>query len=98
MFEYSSSLHLGVDCAVSSWGQGEVAFAFDDDLAVIEEGWESALGEEDDGVLIVSEVVVVFEVCDDLFVVHLAGHEVPFDEAARIVHAGFVFYQIAEAA
>ena len=56
------------------------------------------MGEEDDGVLVVSEVVVVFEVCDDLFVVHLAGHEVPFDEAARIVHACFVFYQIAEAA
>lgn len=56
------------------------------------------MGEEDDGVLVVSEVVVVFEVSDDLFVVHLAGHEVPFDEAARIVHACFMFYQIAEAA
>lgn len=96
MFEDPPILHFGVDSPVPPRSEGEVALAFDDDLAVVEESRQSALREEDNGVLIVAKVVVVLEVGDYLFVVHFAGHEVPFDQAARIVYPRSVLYQIAQ--
>jgi hypothetical protein len=45
------------------------------------------LGEEDNGVLVVAEVVVDLEVVRNLLVIHLGGHEVPFDEGAFLAGA-----------
>lgn len=92
MFEHSPTFHFGVDGAIAPRSQGKVAFTLDDDLAVVEEGRQSTLREEHDGVRIVPEIVVLFEEGHNLFVIHLAGHKVPFDETTCVVYSCFVFH------
>jgi hypothetical protein len=94
--QHVSPLHFRVDGAIAARSQRELAFAFDDDLAFVGERGNTALREEDDGVLVVPEVVVVLEVADDLLVVHLAGHQVPFNEALRVVHPSTVLGNVAQ--
>lgn len=69
--------HLVVDGTVSSWGQTDLALSFDDDVAVVVEGWEAALSEEHHVVFTITEVVVLLEEGFYLVVVHLGGHYVP---------------------
>lgn len=52
--------------------------------------------EEDDSLLIISEVVVCLEVVHDLVVVHLTSHQIPLDQTASIVYSGSVFGDVTE--
>lgn len=97
MVQYFPVLHLRVNGAVSSRSQGKVALTLDDHLAIVGEGGNAALREENNGVFIISEVIVGLEVVHDLVVVHLAGHQVPFDQTTSVVHSGSVLSDVAEA-
>jgi hypothetical protein len=70
--------HLAIYRAITPWSQGYLTLRLDDYLAVVVQGRDTALGEEDDGLLRVPEVIVLLEVLNDFLVVHLAGHDVPF--------------------
>jgi hypothetical protein len=70
--------HLAIDRAITPWGQGHLPLRLDDYFAVIVQGRDTALGEEDDGLLRVPEEIVGLEIVDYFLVVHLAGHDVPF--------------------
>lgn len=87
MFKDSFVLHLAIDSSVSSRGEGNVALAFDDDSAVVEEGRNAALREKNDRVFIIAEVVVGDEVVHDFLMVHFAGHEIPLNEGAFLAGA-----------
>lgn len=79
MPEYSSVFHLSINGTVSAWRQWHLTLGLDDDLSVVTDSGDTSLGEENYWVWVVAEVVVGFEVGADLLVVHLAGHDVPFD-------------------
>ena len=87
MLQHLFVLHLAVNGTIASWCQTDLPLALQNDLALVAEGWDTALGEEDDRVLVIAEVFVLLEIADDLVVVHFAGHEVPLDQGALFVVA-----------
>ena len=89
-------LHLGVNGAVAARSEGKVALTLDHHLAIVGESRDAALREEDNGLFIISEVVVGLEIVHNLIVIHLAGHQVPLDQAASVVHSGSVLGDVAE--
>lgn len=72
-------LHLAVNGTVASGGQTDLPFALDNDLALVTKSRDSALGEENNRILVIAEVFILLEVVDYLIVVHFTGHEVPLD-------------------
>ncbi len=77
MFKHSLIFHFSVDGSIASGGQGNVAFAFKNNSAVIEESRNAALREEDNGILVVSEIVIGGKIIYYLLVIHLASHQIP---------------------
>lgn len=80
MVEDSSVLHLAVDGAVASGCQGDISFTFNHNFSIVIKGWYSTLWEEDNRIFIIPEVVIGAEVVDNLLMVHLTRHQVPFNE------------------
>lgn len=78
MTNYPTVFHLAIDRAITPWSQGYLALRLNHYLAVVVKSRDTALGEEDDRLLRVPEVIVGLEVVDYFLVVHLAGHDVPF--------------------
>jgi hypothetical protein len=54
------------------------------------------LREENNGVFIISEVIVCLEIVDNLIVVHIACHQIPFNEAFRVVYTCFALREITQ--
>lgn len=96
MLKHSPAFHFRVDSSIPSRSQGEVALAFNDDLTIIEESWKAALREEYYRFLVISEIVILLEVANNLVMIHLTSHKIPFDEAACVVDSCAVLDQITQ--
>jgi hypothetical protein len=84
MFKNPSVLHLTVNSTISSWSQGNLSFRLNDDLAVVKKGGDSALREKYDRAFMISEIFVCLEVLANFVVIHLTGHDIPFDHVLLI--------------
>ncbi len=90
-------LHLGINSAIPPRSQWKISLTFDDDLAFIGKGRNATLREKDNSIFIIPKVIIGLEVINDLIMVHLACHQIPFDKAPCIVDSSSVFGNLAEA-
>ena len=78
MLKNSTIFHLTINGTVSTRCQWHLTLRLNDYLSIIADSWNTSLREENYWLRMVSKVIVLFEICAYLFMVHFTSHDIPF--------------------